>query len=245
MKYAVMSDIHGNFEAFSAVLDYLSSKNIDSYIICGDIIGYGPQPTECIEQVKKLPNLNVVMGNHDAVIAGKIEIKWFNEYARKTLEITKQVLSQESIHWIEKLPLKIETQKYVVVHGSPRNPLKEYLLSEMQYLDNVKNINTEVVFYGHTHIPMYFCLNADGKVEGDFIKPFARIKIKECSKFFINPGSVGQPRDGNSMASFAIFDDETMIFELIRVNYNIKKVQDLMKEMGAHQLLIERLEMGY
>lgn len=245
MKYAVMSDIHGNFEAFSAVLNYLSTKNIDRYIICGDIIGYGPQPVECINEVKKLPNLSIVMGNHDAAIAGKIEIKWFNEYARKSLELTNQLLSEDIKEWIKNLPLKIETQKYVAVHGSPKNPLKEYLLSEMQYLDNSKIISTDVVFYGHTHIPMYFCLNSEGKVEGDFIKPFAKIKIKECSKFFINPGSVGQPRDGNAMASFAIFDDETMIFELIRVNYDIKKVQDLMKEMGAHQLLIERLEMGY
>ncbi|MCX7641706.1 MAG: metallophosphatase family protein, partial [Elusimicrobiales bacterium] len=227
------------------VLSYISSRNIDSFIICGDIIGYGPQPIECINEIRNLKNIQIVMGNHDAVIAEKIDIRWFNEYAKKSIEITKKMLTEDMIEWFKSLPLKIETQKYTTVHGSPKNPLKEYLLSEMQCNENLKFLNTNILFYGHTHIPMYFSINPEGKIEGDFIKPFAKIKIKEYHKIFINPGSVGQPRDGNAMASFGIFDEDSMMFELIRVNYDIKKVQDMMKEFGMHQLLIDRLEMGY
>lgn len=245
MKYAVLSDIHGNFEALKEVLNYLRLKGIDRYIICGDIIGYGPQPVECIEQIMALKDAQIVLGNHDAVIAEKIDIRWFNDYARKTLEMTQTLLKQEIKDWFKSLPLKLETNSYTVVHGSVKNPLKEYLLSEMQCRDNAKVLNTPILFYGHTHIPMYFYLYDDEKIEGDFIKPFAKLKVKEGCKLFINPGSVGQPRDGNVMASFGIFDDETMVFELVRVNYDIKKVQELMRQLNIHRLLIERLALGY
>ncbi|MCX7641390.1 MAG: metallophosphoesterase family protein [Elusimicrobiales bacterium] len=245
MRYAIMSDLHGNYEALKAVLFYINSKGINNYIICGDIIGYGPQPIECINEIRNLKNIQIVMGNHDAVIAERIDVRWFNEYAKKSIEITNQMLTDEIKEWFKSLPLKIETKKYTTVHGSPKNPLKEYLLSEMQCNESLKFLNTDILFYGHTHIPMYFCISPEGKIEGDFIKPFAKIKIKECHKIFINPGSVGQPRDGNAMASFGIFDEENMMFELIRVNYDIKKVQEIMKKQGMHQLLIDRLEVGY
>lgn len=245
MKYAVISDIHGNYEAFKEVLNYINSREIERYIICGDIIGYGPQPLECVEEIRSLKNIHIVLGNHDAVIAEKIDIRWFNDYAKKSIEITQELLTSEVKEWFKNIPLKIETQNFTIVHGSPKNPLKEYLLSEMQCSDNAKLINTNILFYGHTHIPMYFYVSEDGRVEGDFIKPFGKIRLKEGHKLFINPGSVGQPRDGNAMSSFGIFDDETMIFELVRVNYNIKRVQELMKKHNMHQLLIERLEMGY
>lgn len=245
MRYAIISDIHSNYEAFKAVVEDIYSRGIKNYLICGDIIGYGPQPIECIEAVKKLENVAFVLGNHDAVVAEKIDIRWFNEYARKSLEITQNLISADIKEWFKTIPLKVEKANFTFVHGSPKNPLKEYLLSEMQCIDNVKFLNTPILFYGHTHIPMYFCIDENGRITGDFIKPFGKIKIKGCHKIFINPGSVGQPRDGNPLASYGIFDEENMIFELVRVNYDIKKVQELMKKQGTHQLLIERLELGY
>ncbi len=245
MRHAIIADIHSNYQALEAVLKDIQKRDINSYIICGDIIGYGPQPLECIGEIRKLKNCRFVLGNHDAVIVEKMDIRWFNEYAKKSLEITSHMISNEIKEWFNSMPLRIETQIFTAVHGSPKNPLKEYLLSEMQCFENMKIVNTLLLFYGHTHIPMYFCLNEEGKIWGDFIKPFSKIKIKEYIKCFINPGSVGQPRDGNPMASYGVFDDETMIFELVRVRYDIKKVQDLMKKEGIHQLLIERLEFGF
>ncbi|MEW6012329.1 MAG: metallophosphoesterase family protein [Elusimicrobiota bacterium] len=246
MIHAVISDIHSNYEAFSEVLNFLGSKSVSSYLICGDIIGYGPQPIECIKAVRELGDkAKIVLGNHDAVLAGKMDIKWFNDYARKSIEITKERIDKDTVEWFCALPEKIDLGKILIVHGSPKSPLKEYLLSEIQYSDNLENLKSEIVFFGHTHIPMCFCKDENGKNMGDFIKPFARIKINDKGKFFINPGSVGQPRDGNSMASFGLFDDEKMVFELIRIDYDVKKVQKLMKEINMPQLLIERLDMGY
>jgi len=246
MKYAVISDIHSNYEALSVVLEYLYKNNILNFIICGDIIGYGPKPLECINAIKELKgNKNIVLGNHDAVLVGKLDIKWFNELAKKSLEISKQILNDDVIKWFESIPEVISYDKFTMVHGSLRSPLKEYLLSELQYSDNVVKLNSNVLFFGHTHIPMFFYTDEKGKYIGDFIKPFARIKIKENSKIFINPGSVGQPRDGNPMASFGIFDDETMSFELVRLNYDIAKVQSMMRNLKIPSLLIERLSFGY
>ncbi|MBP7796763.1 MAG: metallophosphoesterase family protein [Elusimicrobiales bacterium] len=246
MIHAILSDIHANYEALKVVLEYLYKNSIKSYIITGDIIGYGPEPIECIDAVKNLgDSAMVVLGNHDAVISGKLEIKWFNDYARRSIEITKDKIDIERLSWFYNIPEKIKTEKYTIVHGSPRSPLKEYLLSEWQYVDNVKDVTTNIVFFGHTHIPMYFSTNSDNVAFGDFIKPFGKIRVNGNTKVFINPGSIGQPRDGNSMASFGIFDDETMIFELIRLNYDIKKTQELMKKNNIPDFLIERLEMGY
>lgn len=246
MRYAILSDIHSNYESLKEVLKYIKKNDISNIIICGDIIGYGPQPIECIEAVMSLgENAKVVLGNHDAVIVGKMDLKWFNDYARKSIELTQSSIKAHHIMWFSNIQEKILTKDFFIVHGSPRSPLKEYLLSEIQYLDNLKETDSKVVFLGHTHIPMYFYIDNNNKAVGDFIKPFARIKINPQSKFFINPGSVGQPRDGSHLASFGIFDDEKMIFELIRLNYNVKEVQRLMEKMGMPRFLIERLDMGY
>jgi len=246
MLHAVISDIHSNYEALKEVLEFLKGRNINNYIICGDIIGYGPQPIECINAVRELGDkAKIVLGNHDAVIISRMDIKWFNDYAKKSIEMTMHKIDPDMVSWFSNIPEKIEFGNILLVHGSPRSPLKEYLLSEIQYRNNLENLSSNIVFYGHTHIPMYFCKDENGKNIGDFIKPFAKIKIRENSMFFINPGSVGQPRDGNPMASFGIFDDEKMIFELIRMEYDVKKVQELMKEMNMPHLLIDRIQMGY
>lgn len=246
MLYGVISDIHGNFQALSSVLSFLKEKGISNYIILGDIIGYGPQPVECINAIKELgESARIVLGNHDAVLVGKMDIKWFNEYAKKSIEITMERLNDEMRLWFSNIPEKIEFNNILLVHGSPKSPLKEYLLSAFQYENNVKNLNADVVFLGHTHMPAYFYKDLEGKVIGDMIKPFQRIKIKKEYKFFINPGSVGQPRDGNPMASCGIFDDVAMTFELFRVKYDVKKTQEMMNKLNMPSLLIERLGMGY
>lgn len=245
MKYAVLSDIHANYEALKVVLEYLEKNSVDKYIICGDIIGYGPQPVECINEIRKIEDKSyIVLGNHDAAITGKIDLKWFNEYARKAIEITIEKIDKETLEWFSKLPEKIETEEFTVVHGSLKNHLKEYLLSELQYRDMAGLLKSKVLFFGHSHIPM--CFYTDGnKYYADFLSPFAKVDIVPENKMFINPGSVGQPRDGNPMASFGIYDTEKQLFELIRLSYNIAKVQNLMKEAGMPELLIYRLELGY
>ncbi|MEW5950806.1 MAG: metallophosphoesterase family protein [Elusimicrobiota bacterium] len=244
MKYAVLSDIHANYEALKSVLAQMAKMEIDGYIFCGDLIGYGPQPAECVSEIRKLKNLHIVMGNHDAALAGKIEVKWFNESAAAAIEYSAKNLDSETLTWISSLPERIDTEDFTVVHGAPRNALKDYLLSEAQFFDNIKYVDNTVCFVGHSHMPMYFCLKEDGRVYSDFIKPLEKI-ILNSPKCFINPGSVGQPRDGNPLASFGIYDTSKKTFELIRVKYDVLTVQELMAKIGMPPLLVERLAMGF
>lgn len=243
MRYGVFSDIHANYEALKEVLKYFENKKVDGYIFCGDLLGYGPQPQECAETIRSLKNLFMVIGNHDAAILGKIELKWFNQSAVKGIEYSRKKISGEILSWLSQLPERIDTDKFTIVHASPRNYLKEYLLSESQFRDNLKYLSNDLCFIGHSHMAMYFKLNESNHVEANFIKPFEKITIK--NKAFINPGSAGQPRDGNPMSACGIYDDETKIFESARIKYNVSRTQKLMKENGMPDILIERLAIGY
>jgi len=243
MRFAVFSDIHSNYEAFKEVLKYFEKVKVDGYIFCGDLLGYGPQPKECIEAIKSLKNSMIVLGNHDAAILGKIDLKWFNDAASRGIEYSKNKMSGEDIVWLSNLPERIDKENFSLVHGSPRNYLKEYLLSEIQFRDNLKYISNDLCLIGHSHMSMYFILNDQNKVVADFIKAGDKIVIK--NKTFINPGSVGQPRDGNPMASFGIYDDEKKVFEALRLPYDVSKVQKLMIEANMPLILAERLALGY
>lgn len=243
MIYGVFSDVHANYEALKEVLKYFEKRKVDGYIFCGDLLGYGPQPEECVEAVRKLKNLHIVIGNHDAAILGKIDIKWFNEIAIKGIEYSKSKIDGKTLAWLSSLPERIDTEKFSIVHASPRNYLKEYILSEAQFRDNLKLVPNQLCFIGHTHMAMYFKLNDDNKVEADFMKLGQKILIKNST--FINPGSVGQPRDSIPLAACGIYDDEKNFFESIRIKYDIEKTQELMKKNGMPDILIERLAVGY
>ncbi len=244
MRYAVFSDIHANYEALKSAMAQMEKMDIDGYIFCGDLIGYGPQPAECAAAVRKLKNLYIVMGNHDAALAGKIELKWFNEAAAAAIEYSAKSLDSETIAWLSSLPERIDAADFTLVHGAPRNALKEYLLSEAQFFDNIKYVSNNVCFVGHSHMPMFFCLKEDGLVYSDFIKPSEKVLLNS-PKCFINPGSVGQPRDGNPLASFGVYDSKLKTFELVRVKYDVLTVQELMTKIGMPPLLVERLAMGF
>jgi len=244
MRYAVFSDIHSNYEALKSSLKEMDRHNVEGYIFCGDLIGYGPQPEECIAEIRKLKNAHLVLGNHDAALIGKIDIKWFNEAAVMAIEYSAKRLDGETLSWLAKLPERIDFDNFTVVHGAPRNTLKEYLLSESQFLDNLEYVANQVCFIGHSHMPMYFLKNEKGEILSDFIKPHEKLLLKS-DRYFINSGSIGQPRDGNPLASFGIYDSEKKTFELIRVMYDVRTVQELMYKIGMPALLIERLAMGF
>lgn len=244
MRYAVFSDIHANYEALKSAMAQIEKMDVDGYIFCGDLIGYGPQPAECVAAVRKLKNLHIVMGNHDAALIGKIDLKWFNQAAAAAIEYSAKSLDLETVSWLSSLPERIDTQEFTVVHGTPRNALKEYLLSEAQFFDNMKYFSNSICFVGHSHMPMFFCLKENGVVYSDFIKPSEKILLN-LPKCFINPGSVGQPRDGNPLASFGVYDSKLKTFQLLRVKYDIPTVQELMSKIGMPRLLVERLAGGF
>lgn len=243
MKYGIFSDVHGNHVALQAVLDFYRRNGVENFVCCGDIVGYGPQPLECAETLRGLKNLIAVMGNHDAAVVGKIDIKWFNPNAAWAIDFARGQLTGQALDFIARLPERAETADFTVVHGSPRKPLTEYLLSEGQFLDNAKNWSVSPCFIGHSHMPLYFRDVENGVPETDFINPLVKILVK--GKLMLNPGSVGQPRDGDTRAACGIYDSALKCFELYRVFYDVEAVQKMMLELKMPGILSERLSFGF
>ncbi len=228
MKVAFIADPHGNLPALEAVLNEIGNLKI---FCCGDLVGYNPFPNEVIEMLrnKKIP---CILGNHDFVAAEndtsvfkRIELKeGFNPVAYKAIEWTQKNLKPENLKFLKSLPLFYETKDFYMVHGSPRNPLEEYIFPHHPYMESfLEGIKQNLLVLGHTHQPM--------------IKKFGE-------KTILNPGSVGQPRDGNPKASFAIYDTKTQEAEIKRVEYDIEKVADKILESGLPQELAMRLFHG-
>ena len=244
MKYGVFSDVHGNYEALKAVLAFYRKNGVENFICCGEVVGYGPQPLECAETMRGLKNLSIVMGNHDAATVGKMDLKWFNPNAAWAIDFARGQLTGQAMDFLARLPERLENKDFTVVHGSPRKPLTEYMLSESQFTDNLKGWNISPCFIGHSHMPLYFRNGETGIPRTEFLKPAVRVPVA-AGPVMLNPGSVGQPRDGDPRAACGIYDPETKVFELYRVFYNVEATQQLMAGLKMPSILSERLSFGF
>lgn len=243
MRYAVFSDIHSNLEALNAALGYYKKESVDSYICCGDIVGYGPDPKECIELIAALPDITAVMGNHDAAVCGFKDIRWFHEQAKEVIIWTEKQLAEKDTKYLCGLPRKASINDMTVVHGSPSEPINEYLLTVAQMKENLKLFTEQICLVGHTHAPFIF---AGSKKESELLEVKGDLKIilETGKRYIINPGSVGQPRDSNPLASCAIYDTAKREFGFVRLKYDIKTTQRKMASKKLPQYLIERLALG-
>ncbi len=244
MLYGVFSDIHSNFEALKKVLDFFRKNKIQNFICCGDIVGYCPQPIECLNAIRAIDNLAIVAGNHDWAVCGKVDTRWFNTLAVEVIELVKKELSGDMLDYMANVPEFVENKEFTLVHGSPRKHLTEYLLEESQILDNLEFWKTPVCFVGHSHFPLYFEYNADKNISTDVIRSPRKIILNKGSRYILNPGSVGQPRDGNPFASCAVYDSESKSFEVFRLKYDVEKIQKLMEEKKMPRPFSERLKFG-
>lgn len=243
MRYGIFSDVHGNLEAFKAVMDFFSRQGITKLFCCGDLVGYGPNPLECVKLASTIKGLYLVLGNHDAAVIGRMKVKWFNDAAAAAIEHTRSRLTGEAMEFLKHIPLRIDTPDFTMVHGSPSKPLVEYLISEMQFLDNKKLWKTSPCFVGHTHIPCAFHCDENGFPHMELLKQNQMVKV-DTDSVLINPGAVGQPRDGDPRASCGIYDSFMKVFRLHRISYDIKITQHKMMQSNMPELLIERLGMG-
>jgi len=221
MRYGIIADIHGNLEAFEAVLAKLKGK-ADQILCAGDMVGYGPNPNECVEIIRG-ENIPSVAGNHDKALVNEFPLGLFNEAAAEAIRWTQKVITQENLELIKNLPLKLEYPGFDIVHGSLLEPLSEYLTSMAVAVPTFNLMNKPRLFVGHTHKPL---------------------RLKYQDKEIINPGSVGQPRDGDPAAAYLLYDDEKQEVQLFRVEYDIEAVQKKMKGAGLPQRLISRLVAG-
>ena len=243
MRYAILSDIHGNLEAFQAVLKDLTGADIQKRIFLGDIVGYGPNPEDCITLLRE--NFDVIIaGNHDWAVAEKGGIQNFNSVAQKAIEWTSARLSPEYKFFLFELPLKKEENSLTFVHATPLNPQEwNYVFSGYEAIRNLRALKRELCFVGHSHIPSVFVLSDFDELYSSL--NFNEIILDEKGRFLINVGSVGQPRDGSPLASYGILDTEKKVFYLRRVRYAIEVTQKKIIAAGLPSILAERLARGW
>jgi|YelNatPaOPRAMG01_1025707.scaffolds.fasta_scaffold04889_8 predicted phosphodiesterase len=247
MRYLIISDIHSNLEALEAVLKDAEGR-YEAVLCLGDIVGYGPSPNECIERVRGLPSLSCVAGNHDWAAISKIGIEDFNPDARAATIWTQKTLTPVSSAYLHSLPEKIVLEeKITIAHGSPRYPIWEYILSTLTALENFRHFETPWCLVGHSHVPVIFAFRESKPNFCDaFIPPENEpFFLDPDFRFIINPGSVGQPRDGDPRASYALLDSEKGVVELRRVAYPVEKTQAMMEKVGLPPRLIARLSFGW
>lgn len=241
MRILVISDIHGNLNALEAVLK--DAGRFEKVWCLGDIVGYGPDPNECVATVKALPELTCMLGNHDAAVLGQIDLQAFNQDAQVSLSWTKSKLKSSNINFLAHSMEKTVIAEATLVHGAPRNPVWEYLLDMHTAEENLPYFETQACLVGHTHIPIAFAMNKENSLTWEILEPGRVYKIK--NKCFLNPGSVGQPRDHDARAAYAIFDSEKMTWLPMRITYDIEAVQKKIDRAGLPRKHAARLVNGW
>ena len=241
MRILILSDIHANWPALEAVLNEARKIGFDQIWCAGDIVGYYPWCNEVTHWVRENVQ-RCVMGNHDAIIAGLVSPDYFSSYAYTPIIWTLRELSRENKGFISQLPLVIKDKSTLLVHDTPLRPLSmEYILYPEEALEVLKNTPPRLIFYGHTHIPILFEL---GREELKVVYEMDGYPLREDKKYLINPGSVGQPRDGIPLASFLIWDTERNLLFHKRVDFDKERVIRELKKRNLPEELGYRLLKG-
>lgn len=239
MRVAVLSDIHSNAPALEAVLDAIG--RFDQLWVLGDIVGYGPYPDAVVERLRAEGAI-AVQGNHDAAVSGRIPVHTFNEMARAAVEWTASRIEPATRDWLAGLPERRQELDFTLVHGSPRDPLWEYLFSVSVARESFDAFASRHCLVGHTHHQLTF-RHAGGEVEGLMAGDGARLYLDE-RRTILNPGSVGQPRDGDPRAGAMIIDTEAGEVEWLRVEYPVEETRRAIGDTSLPRGLADRLELG-
>jgi diadenosine tetraphosphatase ApaH/serine/threonine PP2A family protein phosphatase len=239
VRVAVLSDIHANLVALDAVLATLGT--VDAIWLLGDIVGYGPEPDGVVERLSGLGAIGVA-GNHDLAAVGGDQIEWFNPDARAAMEWTRRRISSTTRQWLTDLPLRHRSAEFSLVHGSERDPVWEYVASPPIARANLAVLETRFGLYGHTHLPMAWAERDDG-VEGITPRSGSTFGLTG-GRALLNPGSVGQPRDGDPRAGYLVIDEAAGLCTWQRVAYDVPTVQAAMIEAGLPRRLADRLGFG-
>lgn len=239
MRSAIFGDIHANLEAFEVVLADARQQGCDSFICLGDVVGYNANPRECLEIVQSL-ECPVVKGNHDSYVSSDHSLVTFNPLAEVAIQWTRDQLNSSEKRWLSNLPLIVEIRGFTVVHASLDEPGDwNYVLNQLDAAASFSKQTTELCFFGHTHSPRAYI--KDSSIVG---VPFEQIIPERGKKYFVNPGSVGQPRDGDWRAAYVVFDEERRTINLRRLRYDLTRTQRKIVAAGLPPKLAERLALG-
>lgn len=241
MRALVVSDIHSNLEALTAVIDDAdSSGGFDEVWSLGDLVGYGPDPAAVIDLLRR-HDARCVAGNHDLAVSGRIGLEWFNDYAAEAARWTAGQLGKAESEYLGGLPLRMEMHGFTAVHGSPRDPVWEYVVNSAAALAAFEGIETRLCLVGHSHVP--FVCRLENGAPAFRLATTGPVELGD-GRAIVNPGSVGQPRDGDPRASYAVYDSDSGTLTHRRVEYDIAATQRKMHERGLSHYLAERLTYG-
>jgi len=245
VRYLILSDIHANWEALEAVLAHAKGR-YDRIVCCGDLVGYGADPNAVTEWVRDNVS-DVVRGNHDKACAGLEDLEWFNPIARQSALWTQQVTSPENMEYLRELARGPErVNGFQILHGSPLDE-DEYVVSEREVAQIAPYLDVQTSFFGHTHLQGGFLCHRNGIKrlrKPDALSEFVEIELEPDVNYLINPGSVGQPRDGDRRAAYAIYEPEALLATHHRVNYDIAAAQKKILDAGLPDMLALRLNAG-
>ncbi len=246
MRYLILSDMHGNWDAFAAVLRRVRRKRFDVILVLGDLVGYGGGPNQVVEAVKNLEGkVDIVRGNHDNVVCGLEDGSNFNQPALAAARWTAERLTPANMRFVKQMPLgpKVIEPDLHICHGSPLDE-DTYVFSIYDAYEIFTNYEAPLVFFGHTHIPSLFVQQTKGievaVVQGESFS----LKLEEGKRYLLNPGSIGQPRDRDPRAAYITYDSETRTVRWQRVDYPIAKAQERIVKSGLPKVLADRLALG-
>lgn len=239
-KIAILGDIHANLEALNTVLDDCRAQGVEEFLCTGDVVGYNANPHECLDIVRAL-GCPVMMGNHDYYVSREMNLSDFNPHAAFVVEWTRSQLSEDELAWLGALPFQKTVKGISLVHSTNDNPMSfGYVFDNLQAAANFINQKTPVCFHGHTHCPMIYEKSMQGVAR---IDP-QDFKLVAGRKYFINVGSIGQPRDGDPRATYVIYDSVQKTVSFRRLEYDIAAAQAKIRAAGLPERLAERLQYG-
>ena len=243
MKYGVLGDIHGNITALELAVRRLRALGAERFISVGDVVGYGAAPQECIQLLRGI-NAVVVQGNHDAAVSERLELTYFNSYARDAVLWTRAHLGSEDRCWLSDLPLALELPDCAVAHGSLHQPERfDYILGTTDAEPSLQVLRQRVCFVGHSHVPIAILrLREDPNRTAH--TPDSFIELANCERALVNVGSVGQPRDEDPRTAFALFDAAKGTIEILREEYDVDREAQRIRRAGLPSMLADRLYLG-
>ncbi len=234
MLVSIISDIHGNLEALKRAIEITEDLRCDQIVCLGDIVGYGPNPDECVSMIRSASD-HVVMGNHDHAVFDVEATEKFNDIARMAVSWTRERLQPNNMEYLAGLPLALTMDDVLFVHSTPAEPESwHYVFDEEDAAEGFGRMDSSVCFIGHTHIPVHFSTSHEQ----------AGPVLARDHKHIINVGSVGQPRDGDPRLSFGVFDSEAWTYRSVRAEYDVQTTAEKIRQAGLPLFLAERLLRG-
>ena len=240
MRFAIFSDIHANLEALEAVLQDAKQRECTHFVCLGDVVGYNANPHECVDRIRQM-DCPIVKGNHDEQASLDESSRDFNELAEQAINWTREHLDEKDKEWLRDLRMQRQVRDFTIVHATLDTPAQwGYVFNNLDATASFTYQHTTVCFFGHTHVPMVF-IREEGGVR--------RVRIEQLSidanrKYFINVGSVGQPRDGDWRAAYCVYHVEKNVVEQRRIKYDLETAQKKINQAGVPHLLAERLAIG-